>query len=89
VHTDHLDNDRADLEPIDLTAPPRYFVELEGSSDPDSLNYGGPLNLLPVRLGFRRPCSLHPSYVIGTAGCPRCQEIFAHRGLRQAGANDG
>lgn len=67
------------IEPYDLLAPPRVTVEFEGSSDPDSLDYGGLLNLLPVRRGFESPCSLHPAHIIGADGCPRCREIREHQ----------
>jgi len=69
----------APLVPYDLTADCKVRVKVTGSSDPDSLDYGGPLNLLGLGAASHRPCSLHPSHVIGEDGCPRCWEILEHR----------
>jgi len=71
--------ERGPLIPYDLTAEPKVWVKLTGSSDPDSLDYGGFLNLLGLGAASRRPCSLHPSHAIGEQGCPRCWEILEHR----------
>ena len=72
------------LEPYDLTAEPVAFVEFHGSPDPDSLDYGGLLNLLPPRRGVQVPCSIHPGRMIGENGCPRCREIRNHHLGRDA-----
>lgn len=70
--------------PYDLEAG-AIFVRTGGTSDPDDLAYGGPLNL--VGLGAGRPCSLHPMYVIGPNGCRRCRELLRVR--RMLAALDG
>jgi hypothetical protein len=67
------------LVPYDLTADCKVRVKVTGSSDPDSLDYGGLLNLLGFSPALRRQCSLHPRHVIGEHGCPRCREIHEHR----------
>jgi len=51
----------------------------DSPADPDSLDYCGPFNLMPVQTGFERPCSVHPGRVIGAHGCPRCREIRDHQ----------
>ena len=80
------------IVPIDLTARPTHTVKLLGSSDPESLDYGGFLNLLGFgRDGVSgRECSSHPGRFIGEHGCPRCREIHEHRKARHAaGPEDG
>jgi len=67
------------MEPLDLTAPARFRVEFTGGSDPDSLDYGGVLNLLGMVPGCERPCSLHPDYTINGDGCAQCWRIQRHR----------
>lgn len=74
-----------ELVPIDLEARMAFFAEPQGSSsDPESLEYGGLLNLLGVGRG--RPCSLHPEHTITWDGCQRCHAIHEHRKARRQAA---
>lgn len=47
-------------------------------TDPYSLDYPGPLNLIWMHVGVEVPCTLHPDHFITANGCAWCRRIRAH-----------